>query len=235
MKLPERVTLREVALRDGFQSWPEFVPTDIKISVIKAIMAAGVIEFETTAFVSPKAVPQMSDAEEVMKRVPRNGAIHGALIPNLKGAQLAVAAGADQLNVVISASEAHNKANFNRSIADSLAALEPIFKLANEKGVDVIGAVAVAFGCPFTGEVLPKDVVKLADAYAAFGARTIALADTTGMATPPRIQKLTGMIRDRFPINGSRCTCIIIEVRPWLTCMPAWRQELRYSTQPLAA
>jgi hydroxymethylglutaryl-CoA lyase len=199
MNLPQRVTIREVAPRDGFQSWPEFVPTTTKVQVIEAVIAAGVTQFETTAFVSPKAVPQMSDAEAVLKSVPRGKVTHGALIPNLKGAQLAVAAGVNQLNVVISASEAHNMANFKRPIADSLAALEPIFKLAADNRVQVIGAVAVAFGCPFAGEVPARDVLKLIDAYVSLGADFIALADTTGMATPRRIQNLIGLIRDRFP------------------------------------
>jgi hydroxymethylglutaryl-CoA lyase len=199
MELPDKVTIREVAPRDGFQSWPEFVPTETKLEVIKAVMAAGVTEFESTAFVSPKAVPQMADAAELLKSVPRNGFTHGALVPNLKGAQLAVAAGADQLNVVISASEAHNMANFRRTISESLAALEPIFKLANENKVSVIGAVAVAFGCPFDGRVPIKDVVKLIEAFVSLGSEVIALGDTTGMATPLRIKEMVGTLKDRFP------------------------------------
>ena len=199
MELPDKVTIREVAPRDGFQSWPEFVPTEIKLEVIKAVMAAGVTEFESTAFVSPKAVPQMADAADLLQSVPRNGAVHGALVPNLKGAELAVAAGADQLNVVISASEAHNMANFRRTISESLAALEPIFKLANENKVGVIGAVAVAFGCPFDGKIPVKDVVKLIERFVELGSGVIALGDTTGMATPLRVKQMVGTLKDRFP------------------------------------
>lgn len=128
MMLPRKATIREVALRDGLQSWPDFVPTEIRLEILNAVMAAGVTEFETASFVSPKAVPQMRDAAELMRQVPREGVIHAALIPNLKGAELAVDAGVDQLNVVISASEAHNMANFKRPIGDSLAALKPIFQ-----------------------------------------------------------------------------------------------------------
>lgn len=199
MRLPDKVKIREVAPRDGFQSWPEFVPTEIKLEVIKAAKAAGVTEFETTAFVSPKAVPQMGDAAEVIKAAPREGVIHAALVPNLKGAENAVAAGVDQLNVVISASEAHNMANFRRPIADSMAALEPIFSLARKHKVGVVGAVAVAFGCPFSGEVPHDDVLKLMESYVNYGAEAIALGDTTGMATPIRIQQLVGVLQDRFP------------------------------------
>ena len=195
MSLPNKVQIREVAPRDGFQSWPEFVPTEIKLEVIQAAMAAGVTEFETTAFVSPKAVPQMADAFDLVKAVPREGARHAALVPNLKGAENAVAAGVDQLNVVISASEA----NFRRPIADCLSALEPIFELAQKNNVGVLGAVAVSFGCPFSGEVPAADVIKLIEAYVGYGAEAIALGDTTGMATPLRVQRLVGAIRDRFP------------------------------------
>jgi hydroxymethylglutaryl-CoA lyase len=199
MELPDKIAIREVAPRDGFQSWPEFVPTETKVEVIKAVMAAGVTEFETTAFVNPKAVPQMADAAAVLKAVPRDGVTHGALVPNLKGAQLAVAAGADQLNVVISASEGHNMANFRRTVSESLADLEPIFQLAHENQVGVIGFVAVAFGCPFDGNVPVKDVVKLVETFISLGSGVIALGDTTGMATPLRIRKMVSTLKNRFP------------------------------------
>jgi hydroxymethylglutaryl-CoA lyase len=199
MELPDKVIIREVAPRDGFQSWPEFVPTQTKVEIIKAVIAAGVTHFETTAFVSPKAVPQMADAAELMKVVPRSGVTHCALVPNLKGAQLAVAAGADQINVVVSASEAHNMANFRRTIAESLSALEPIFQLAKEHHVGVTGSVAVAFGCPFEGEVPLKNVVDLISTFVSFGSQVIALGDTTGMATPRRVEHMVSTLRDRFP------------------------------------
>ena len=199
MNLPDKIKIREVATRDGFQAWPDFVPTDIKIKVLNALKDAGVKEFETTAFVSPKAVPQMADAAEVIKLAPHEGVKHGALVPNLKGAQMAVEAGADQLNVLISASEAHNKANFNRTISESLSALEPIFKLAQDNNVEVIGALAVAFGCPFSGKVEEKDVFKLIDIFVSYGCKTIALGDTTGMATPLRVKSIVSSIKDRFP------------------------------------
>ncbi|MBN2062234.1 MAG: hydroxymethylglutaryl-CoA lyase [Deltaproteobacteria bacterium] len=199
MNLPDNVKIREVSTRDGFQSWPEFVPTDIKIKILNGVKDAGIKVFETTAFVSPKAVPQMADAAEVIRLAPHDGVKHGALVPNLKGAQLAVDAGADQLNVVIAASEAHNKANFNRTIAESLSYLEPIFKLAQDNNVEVIGALTVAFGCPFSGKVDEKDVLRLVETYVSYGCNTVGLGDTTGMATPLRVKSLVGLIKDRFP------------------------------------
>jgi hydroxymethylglutaryl-CoA lyase len=183
MTLPSRVKIREVAPRDGFQSWPDFVPTDRKLEIIQAAVRAGVTEIEATSFVNPKAFPQMRDATEVMNRVSRPGCDYCALVPNLKGAQMALEAGADELAVFISASEPHNRANVRRSIADSMADLETIFGLAKDKGVPVIGAIAVAFGCPFQGDVPADDVFRLADASLDKEATAVILADTTGMAT----------------------------------------------------
>jgi hydroxymethylglutaryl-CoA lyase len=201
MNLPKKIIIREVATRDGFQTWPEFIPTNEKLKIINVAMTAGIKYFETTAFVSPKAVPQMSDAAELMRRVPRENVTHGVLVPNFKGAQLAVSAKVDQLNVVISASEAHNKANFNRSIDESLNDLRPIFTLAHENNVEIIGAVAVAFGCPFSGKVPIENVLSIIETYTLFGSRIMAIADTTGMATPVHVERLIGAIKDRFPEN----------------------------------
>jgi hydroxymethylglutaryl-CoA lyase len=196
---PSRIKIREVGPRDGFQSWPDFVPTDRKLAVIAAMIEAGIHEMETTSFVSPKAIPQMRDAADVMREVRRQGCRHAALVPNLKGAGLALAAGADELVVVISASEAHNQANVRRSIGDSLADLKDILAAAKEQGTPVAGAVAVAFGCPYQGDVPDRDLLRVVEAYAAGGAASIILADTTGMATPPRIQERVRLFMDRFP------------------------------------
>lgn len=194
-----KIHIREVAPRDGFQSWPEFVPTDKKLEVIKLLIEAGVTEMETTSFVSPKAIPQMRDAAEVMEGVPRNGCIHSPLVPNMKGAQLALNSGADKLVVVISATDAHNLANVRRTINESLADLQSIFELAKRMEKPVMGAMAVAFGCPYQGDVPEDDVYRLAEAYINGGASSVNLADTTGMATPTRILKLLKGFTRRFP------------------------------------
>ncbi|MFH1136783.1 MAG: hydroxymethylglutaryl-CoA lyase [Pseudomonadota bacterium] len=196
---PKKVFIREVAPRDGFQSWPDFVPTEKKIEVITAIMAAGVAEMETTSFVSPKAIPQMRDAAEVMRAVPRSGCRHEALVPNLQGARMALEAGAQGLVVVISAGEAHNLANIRRTIAQSLEDLRAIFDLAAGGKIPVIGALAVSFGCPFQGDISEDEVFRLADAFAEGGAASVILADTTGMATPPRVETLVRRFMERFP------------------------------------
>ena len=199
MNLPKEIKIREVAPRDGFQSWSEFVPTNRKLEIIRAMIRAGVTDIEATSFVNPKAIPQMRDATEVIKGVPKQGCNYCAMVPNLRGAQMALEAGSDEIGVFISASEPHNMANVRRNIDESIADLNTIFSLAKGKDVPVIGAVAVAFGCPYQGDVPVDAVFKLADAYLSRGASAVILADTTGMATPPRIQGLVQAFKEQFP------------------------------------
>lgn len=200
MNLPKKVKIREVGTRDGFQSWPDLIPTEQKIKVVESIIEAGVKEVETTSFVSPKAVPQLSDAAKVMAGVPRGGGVtHCVLVPNLRGAQMAVEAKADQIMVVISASEPHNLANFNRTIETSFSDLEPIFQLAKDNGIEVFGGSATSFGCPYQGEVPEADVLKIVDKFMSLGVDYIALADTTGLATPTRVDRLVSMVKDSYP------------------------------------
>ena len=197
--LPSEVVLREVGPRDGFQIHKDFIPTEQKLDIINAVADAGVKDIEATSFVSPKAVPQLKDATEVINHVHRNGTIYSALVPNLKGAQNAIAAGVDKMVVVISASNAHNQANVRRTVDESLADLDAIFSLAAGHRIPVIGSAATAFGCPYQGDVPEADVMKLIDAYKSKGAAAVILADTTGMATPLRTQHLIGVILDRHP------------------------------------
>jgi hydroxymethylglutaryl-CoA lyase len=200
MQVPAKVKIRDVAPRDGFQSWPEFVPTEQKLEIIETIRGTGVSEIEITSFVNPKAVPQMRDAAELMKKVPKGkGCIYTALVPNLKGAQLALDAGTDKICVIISATDVHNKANVRRTVAESLSALDDIFSLAGEKAIPVIGGIGVAFGCPYQGDVPPEDVLKIARAYIESGAESVSFADTTGMATPPRVTQIVESFRKQFP------------------------------------
>jgi hydroxymethylglutaryl-CoA lyase len=199
MNYPSKIKIREVGPRDGFQIQKAFIPTDDKIEIIEALVAAGVSDVEATAFVSPKAVPQMRDASEVIAKAPKNGAIYSALVPNLRGAQNAMATDVDEIVVVISASDAHNKANMNRTVDESIADLDAIFALAAEKGTRVIASAATAFGCPYQGDVPDADVLKLLDAYKSRGADGLILADTTGMATPVRVEKYVKMVQDRYP------------------------------------
>jgi hydroxymethylglutaryl-CoA lyase len=197
--LPDQVSIHEVGPRDGFQSWPRFIPTAVKIEVVKALIAAGVREIETTSFVDPRSIPQMADAAEVMSAVPREGVIHTALVPNLRGAQLAIDAGVDRINVIISASEAHNKANLNCSIDNSLSTLASIAKLAQNHSTDLAATVAVAFGCPYEGLVEIEAVQRLVEAFVGHGFGSIILGDTTNMATPMRVIQMVEILKGRFP------------------------------------
>lgn len=198
MQLPERVKIREVGPRDGFQSLPAFIPTEQKLQIMQLLLKAGVREIEATSFVSPKAVPQLKDAAEIMAKLPRAGVTRAALVANPRGAGNAAAAGVDQIVVVVSASEAHNMANVRRGIAESLNDLNAIFALAKSHDIAVNGAIAVAFGCPYQGDVSRAQVFRLAEEFFTRGAQAVILADTTGMASPKRVDRLVRAFLQEF-------------------------------------
>jgi hydroxymethylglutaryl-CoA lyase len=200
MKLPKRVTICEVGTRDGFQIEPAFIPTDRKIETVNRLASTGLPRIEVTSFVSPKAVPQLRDAEEVMARITRRpGTTYSALVPNDKGAVRAVDAGVDEIHTVVSASESHNLANVNMTIAESLAKLAAVAEVARRARVAVVSGISCSFGCPFEGEVsvphLESVVARLVD----MGARGIGLADTTGMANPAQVARTLERLVPRFP------------------------------------
>jgi hydroxymethylglutaryl-CoA lyase len=199
MNIPAEVTIREVGPRDGFQSLSDFIPTSKKLQIIESIRAAGVKEIESTSFASPKTIPQLRDAAEVMAKVDRRKIVHTAMVPNLKGAQDAIISGVDKLVVVISASEHHNRLNVRRSITASLLELSSILEIAENHKIPVIGAVAVSFGCPYEGDVPEKDVFRIVESYLSRGADSIIMADTTGMATPIRVTKMIRSYLKQFP------------------------------------
>ncbi|MCU1496902.1 MAG: hydroxymethylglutaryl-CoA lyase [Acidimicrobiales bacterium] len=189
-RYPERVTVRDVGPRDGLQ--PEApVPVADRVRLVEALQDAGLCHIEVAAFVSPRAVPAMAGAAEVLAGISRRpGATYAALVPNPKGAELALAAGVDELTVTISASEAYNQRNVRMSTAESEDAIDVIVKLADHRGVPVDAVISCAFGSPYEGEVAPADVVALARRLDDRGVTTVTYADTTGMATPRRIDDL---------------------------------------------
>lgn len=198
--LPKRVSVTEVGTRDGFQIEKAPIPTAAKIEIVNALIAAGLRRVEATSFVSPRAVPQLADAAEVVAGIERRpGLSIVCLVPNAKGAVRAAAAKIDEMVVFVSASETHNQANVNRSIADSLTGFREVAEVARQAGIGVHGAVAVAFGCPFEGEVPPENVVGIVDRMVELGIREIGLGDTTGMATPPVVARVCAAIRARHP------------------------------------
>src|SRR5438477_10455907 len=191
MKLRERVTICEVGTRDGFQIEPEFIPTELKIEVVDRLSATGMPRIEVTSFVSPKAVPALRDAEAVMAGITRRpGTRYAALVPNDKGAARAADAGVDVIHTVVSASESHNLANVNMTIAESIAKLRAVGQIAGRAGVAMNCGISTSFGCPFEGDVpvahLETVVARLVD----LGARGIGLADTTGMANPRQVSEV---------------------------------------------
>lgn len=197
---PETVSVVEVGPRDGLQSEPKFVPTDRKIELVNRLIDAGIRHLEVTSFVSPRAVPQMRDAAEVLAGIDRSrGALLTALVPNAKGAARAVEAGVDAIVVFMSASESHNLKNVNRSRAQSLEAFAEIVRLADDVRIPVYGAIATSFGCPFEGDVPVSSVVEIARAYRDMGITTLSLGDTTGMATPPLVQERCRALREAVP------------------------------------
>jgi len=200
MKLPKRVTICEVGTRDGFQIEPDFIPTEAKIEVVNKLAATGMPRIEVTSFVSPKAVPQLTDAETVMGGITRRpGTRYSALVPNDKGAVRAVDAGVDDIHTVVSASESHNLANVNMSVAESLVKLTATAEVAHRAGKPVYSGISCSFGCPFEGDVpvaqLESVVARLVD----MGAKGIGLADTTGMANPAQVTRVLEHLMPRFP------------------------------------
>jgi hydroxymethylglutaryl-CoA lyase len=200
MKLPARVTLCEVGTRDGFQIEPEFIATAEKIEVVELLSAAGVPRIEVTSFVSPKAIPQLRDAAEVMAGIRRRpGTRYAALVPNDKGASRAVDAGVDAIHTVLSASESHNLANVNMTVAESLVKLRGVMEIAARAGVPVQSGIATSFGCPFEGEVPLARLEWVVRALVDMGARAIGVADTTGMANPRQVARTLEYLMPRFP------------------------------------
>lgn len=200
--LPEgsAVTVCEVGPRDGFQNEKTFIPTRRKIEIVNAMFAAGLRHIQVTSFVSPRAVPQLADAAEVIAGIARpDDATVSALIPNLRGAERAAEAGVDAVHTVVSASETHNRKNVNRSIAQSLTDFEAVADLMHRKGITVEGGMATAFGCPFEGIVPPEQVGRIARRYRELGAKRVSLGDTTGMATPATVKAAVQAIRADAP------------------------------------
>src|SRR5256885_11156024 len=185
MTLPPRVTICEVGTRDGFQIEPDFIPTELKVEVVNLLSDAGLPRIEVTSFVHPKPVPQLRDAERVMAAIRRRpGTRYAALVPNEKGAVRAVDAGVDAIHTVVSASESHNLANVNMTIAESLEKLAAVMRVVERAKIEVGCGISTSFGCPFEGEVPLRQLESVVRRLVDIGARAIGLADTTGVANP---------------------------------------------------
>ncbi len=184
-ELPKKVEIFEVGPRDGLQPEPVFIDTQKKIDLVDMLTDAGCKKIEVTSFVHPKWVPQMADAKEVFANIKRKeGVTYSALIPNMRGLEIAIEVGLDEVVTIMSTSESHNKKNLNRTVAESLKEVEAINKVAKENGVRVRSYIATVFGCPMEGYQDPQKAMDIAMAFDSFGSYEVSLGDTTGMANP---------------------------------------------------
>jgi len=197
--LPARISLREVGPRDGLQN-EDPVPTAAKVELINTLARTGVSRIEVVSYVKPEAIPQMADADQVWAGITRAPAVrYSALAPNLRGARRALDAGFTEVEVVVSASDTHNRRNVNRGTAESLDDIAVIIDEAHGRGAACQVVVATAWGCPYEGDVPAGRVLSVAGRAVADGADSISFGDTTGMATPRRVTELVGGFRSRHP------------------------------------
>lgn len=199
MKNTERIDVIEVGPRDGFQSVCNYIPLETKVTVIDKLIEAGVDSIQVTSFVSPKAIPQMRDAEELAKicleRYPN--ANFSALVPNLFGANTAAKTGLNKISYVVSLSESHNQANIKRSHADSYRELSKIMEELPQ--MELCLDLATAFGCPFEGKKRPEDAVAFLRAYVDLGITTVNLCDTIGVANPLQVRETIALLKQTYP------------------------------------
>lgn len=196
---PTAVSIREVGPRDGLQS-EDPIPVPDKVRLINALSATGLSRVEAVAFVHPRAIPQMANADEVWTAVDRAPEVrYSALVPNRKGADRALEAGFTELEVVVSASDTHNRKNINRSTDESLDALDELIETVHNGGASAEVIVATSFGCPYEGDIAASRVARVVDRAVAAGADRIAFGDTTGMGTPRRVAELLGAVRATQP------------------------------------
>ncbi|HVB14626.1 MAG TPA: hydroxymethylglutaryl-CoA lyase [Candidatus Dormibacteraeota bacterium] len=203
----ERIFFTEVGPRDGLQNLPEELPPPLKLELIRGALDSGVDQVEATAFVSPKWVPKLADAEIVMSQlVEERGA--GALdrvrvlVPNRRGLERAMHAGARRVIVNLGATDGFNQHNLNRSVKETVTEIEEVARQAARAGCQWDASLSVAFGCPYEGQVQPRRVVELAVQMADLGASEISLADTIGVADPGAVAQLVRLVADRVPVTG---------------------------------
>jgi hydroxymethylglutaryl-CoA lyase len=186
-------------MRDGIQSLGAFIDTPHKIELLEALSDTGLQRIEATSFVNPRAVPQMADAAEVIAGVRRRpGVRYEALVPNVRGAQDALAAGVDAILVVLTASEKFNQKNVRMSVEASLEQFASVKQLVDAAGLPCIGAIGTAFGCPYEGEIPESRLFQLIERYLTIGFSELMLADTTGMANPAQIERTVGRVLERW-------------------------------------
>ena len=200
MKLPEQVTIYEVGPRDGLQNEARQVPTADKLEFIHNLMKAGIRAIEITSFVSPKWIPQLADAAEVARGVQRPPGVRmGALVPNRRGLDTAIASGMKEVAVFLSASETHTKKNVNKTIAEALRAFDEVVPVARANNIAVRAYVSTVYGCPYEGDVDPDKVVELTGQLRDMGVYQVSLGDTIGVANPRQVEDVLGRVLAKHP------------------------------------
>ena len=198
--LPEAVKVKEVGPRDGLQAEDVVLSTEDKLWLIDCLADTGLSEIETTSFVHPKAIPPLADAADVFANLEqRTGVAYSAIVPNEKGAQRAVEAGAHEVQVFLAATEGYNQSNVRMSVDDSLEQSARIAEIVREAGTPFVAVLSVAFGCPYEGSVDKERVLELSERLIELGAEEITYGDTTGMAYPTQVRELAEAYRERFP------------------------------------
>lgn len=198
-----RIFMNEVGTRDGLQMEQAFVPTADKIALVNALSAAGLSKIEVTAFVSPTAIPALRDGEIVMREIERRpGTVYTALVPNVRGAERAIDAHTDELNLVMSVSETHNLCNLRMQRSQSFAGLQQVIVTAQQAQVPVNVSLSCCFGCPMEGDVPQAEVQAWVQRFADLGVQGVTLCDTTGMAYPSQVHALVAACKARWPDLG---------------------------------
>ncbi|PIC78100.1 hydroxymethylglutaryl-CoA lyase [Sporosarcina sp. P19] len=196
----KEVRITEVSPRDGFQSISQFIPTEEKIKILNRIINLGFPQVEVTSFVHPKAVPQMKDADEVLRGIDRpEGVLLRALVPNLRGLDRAIEAKVDKAKLMLSATDAHSLHNANAKTFDAMRDFHLLVDRSQGTTVHVSGSISVAFGCPYEGDVPIDRHIEICDRYEQYGITEISLADTTGMANPESIKRIIHGLKEKFP------------------------------------
>ena len=202
LSLPSQVTLVDVGPRDGLQNESQPIPAATKIELVSRLQDAGLREIEVTSYVSPKWVPQMADAAEVMAGIERRPDVrYSVLTPNLKGLEAALAGRPDEIVVFGAASEAFSRRNINCSIEESIERFRPVVQLALAQGIKVRAAVSCAVGCPYQGEVSPDEVERVVVGMKALGVQHCGIADTIGVGTPRKVQPAMERALKHFPLE----------------------------------
>jgi hydroxymethylglutaryl-CoA lyase len=194
-----RLYIQEVATRDGFQNEARFIETDDKVALIDRLSACGFAKIEVTSFTSPRAIPALRDAEAVMHRIERRaGVVYTVLVPNVRGAERALSCDVDEVNLVMSVSESHNRANLRMSREESFAQLRDVIEVVSRTRVAINVSLSTAFGCPMEGDVAEDEVLSWVARFATLGVHGVTLCDTTGMAYPNQVRHLAQRTRDEF-------------------------------------